>query len=476
MTLAVSLAWTKVSAGAESTPGLTPRAMPGVVRLGLPAPAPPGVALAAYLGAGWIDPVGEPPVSGLRLPAGLAFAYAPLPALDFGFDVSGRADFLSTPEQNAVGEPRLSGRALFLSRGPVRLGVEADVRFVGVAAPSIDWAATSPSLSLLAAWVPRAETWIGGTAGFHLDRSAQAVDDPAAVSAADRITLGASSAPAVELGLGVSHRLIGAPVELLGELSAQLLVGSAAPPLEQSPLRLTAGARYHPMSELALMAALDLGLSARPGSLSGDTLVPIEPRLAAQLAVTWSFGSKEDAPPAPAAAPPPPPPAAPAAPQSTLRGRVVDEAGQGLADFEVTLELEQGPRSVRTFADGRFEFTNVPDEIEVRVHASGAGFDPAGAAVGPGRDRQVELVLYATVPAGQVRGTVVDLKGHPVLATITIDPGNSIVEVGPDGTFNIELKPGEYRLRAEHPDFAPQGRVIVVVERGVVILHIALSP
>lgn len=477
VTFLLSFAWSGVSHSAETAPGLTPRAMPGVLRLGLPAPAPEGAA-AAHLGVGWIEPTGQPPVGATRLLGGVAFAYAPLPQLDFGLDVSGRADFLSTPEENAVGEPRLTARGIFLSRGPVRLGVEADVRFVGVSAPSIDWRATSPSIALLAAWTPTERTWIGGSGGFHADRSAQAIEDPGPISGADRITLGASSAPAVELGLGISHRLTTVPLELLGELTADLLVGSSAPPVGQSPLRLSAGARYQALPQLALLAALDVGLSARPASLGGDTLMPIEPRLAGQLAISYSFSRKAAPPPPPAAepAPPPPPAAAPAPPQSSLRGRVVDEAGQGLADLEVTLELPGGARSVRTFADGHFEFPEVPDEAEARVLAAGAGFDPAEATLAPGRERQIELVLYAAVPAGQVRGTVVDLKGNPVRATITVDPGNSVLEVNPDGSFSLELKPGEYRLRAEHPDFAPQGRVIVVVERGVVILHIALSP
>jgi len=159
-----------------------------------------------------------------------------------------------------------------------------------------------------------------------------------------------------------------------------------------------------------------------------------------------------------------------------MKGRVVDEAGQGLPDVEVQLELPERTETTRTLADGSFSFEGILDEVEVRVRASASGYDPAQAVVAPGPAREVELLLYSAVPAGQVRGTVVDLKGRPVAAKITIDPGNQVLEVRPDGTFNIELVPGEYKLRAEHPDFAPQGRVIVVVERGVVILHIALSP
>jgi hypothetical protein len=479
LTALAAMAWGLPAEASENDPGLSPRALPGVVEVGLPAPAPHGFSLGASFGAGWIDPIGAPPVEAARLGGSIAAAYSPLPALAFGLDFSGHADWLSTPEENATSEPRLTLRALVLPSGPVRLGLEGDVRFVGTTAPSIDWAATSPSLSALVACTPAPGTWLGGTLGFHLDRSAEAVPDPSAVSPADRITLGASSAPAVRVGLGVTHELEAAKIVLLGEVSADLLVFDSAPPLEQSPMRLSAGARYQLSPGLSLLAIASAGLSARPGTLAGDTLQPIEPRLGGQLALTWTIQPEEHEPApaavAPAAAPPPPPPP-PAPARSPVRGRVVDEAGQGLPDVEVTLELSTETLSIRTAADGSFEFPEIEDGAAGRVRASASGYDPAVADLPPARDRQKELVLYSAVPAGQVRGTIVDLQGRPVAAKITIDPGNQVLEVPPDGTFNIELKPGEYRLRAEHPDFSPQGRVIVVVERGVVILHIALTP
>lgn len=463
----------------EPALGLTARALPGIVNLGLPAPAPRGFSLGASAGGGWIEPIGQPPVGAGRLTGSLAAAYSPLPALAFGFDLSGRTDFLSTPETNASAEPRLTARAVVVPQGPVRLGFEADVRFVGVAAPSINWAATSPSLSALVGWAAKPGTWVGATVGFHLDRSAEAVPDPSVVSTADRITLGASSWPALRAGLGVSHRLDVAPLDLLAEVSADFLVFDSPPPLGQSPMRLSVGARYHLSPGLALLAAAQVGLSARPPTLSGDTLIPIEPRLGGQLAISWTIQpAKKETPPTkveePVATPPPPPPP-PVAPASPVRGRVVDEAGQGLPDVEVTLEIAGAARASRTAADGTFEFLGVDDDARVVARASAPGYDPEAAELVPGRERQVELVLRPAVPAGQVRGTIVDMAGHPVAAKITIDPGGLVLEVPADGTFNIELTPGEYRLRAEHPDFAPQGRVIVVVERGVVILNIALT-
>jgi len=394
------LAWSCPSA-AETGPGLTPRALPGVVRLGLPAPAPRGFALGASFGGGWIDPIGTPPVEAARLQGSVAAAYSPLPALTFGLDFSGHTDFLSTPEQNATSEPRLTFRALLLPTGPVRLGLEADVRFVGAAAPSIDWKATSPSWSALIGCAPAPGSWLGATVGFHLDRSAAAVPDPSAVSPADRITLGASSSPAVRVGVGGTHRVGSTPFVLLGEFTADLLVLDSAPPLGQSPMRLTAGARYQLTPGLSLLASADAEFSSRPSSLTGDTLLPIQPRLGGLLAITWTLQPEKHAPPAKAAAPAapaatPPPAAAPppAAPTSSVRGRVVDEAGHGLPDAEVTLDVLGKTLSVRTLADGTFEFPEVADAAAVRAQVSASGFDAAQANLEPARDRKVELVVH----------------------------------------------------------------------------------
>jgi len=74
-----------------------------------------------------------------------------------------------------------------------------------------------------------------------------------------------------------------------------------------------------------------------------------------------------------------------------------------------------------------------------------------------------------------VKGEVRDLKGNPLAAKIIITPGDKVIEVAKDGMFELELAPGRYTLRFEHPDLAPQKRVISVQDRGVVILNIALS-
>ncbi len=99
---------------------------------------------------------------------------------------------------------------------------------------------------------------------------------------------------------------------------------------------------------------------------------------------------------------------------------------------------------------------------------------------GEQQPRTAEIVLRPAVPAGQVRGRVLDLQGTPVNAQITVasetgSPAVSqVIVAASDGSFELDLVPGRYVVRFEHAAFAPQRRSIVVKDKGVVILNIAL--
>jgi hypothetical protein len=152
-----------------------------------------------------------------------------------------------------------------------------------------------------------------------------------------------------------------------------------------------------------------------------------------------------------------------------------------MSDVEVVLHQEgQPPRSERTFPDGHFEFRDVPLGA-VSLGVAEPGFDRVKVEFGPEQPRTSEIVLRPAVPAGQVRGKVLDLQGMPVVAQVKVNgdggsrPGSEqVVVVAPDGSFELDLTPGRYLVRFEHADFAPQRRSIVVKDKGVVILNIAL--
>jgi hypothetical protein len=230
------------------------------------------------------------------------------------------------------------------------------------------------------------------------------------------------------------------------------------------------------------MLSADVSFSARP-DLDDDALVPTDPRFGGFLTVTWRPGAKapvkveveeKEEPPEekPEEKDLPPP-----IPTSPVQGTVIDEGGRPLADVEVVLKREGAPDVVeRSYADGRFEFKDVP-EGPVEVIIKTPGYDEIKFQFGEDEKREKEVILYPSLPAGQVKGEVRDLKGNPLPETkITISPGDKVVDVSEEGTFSLELAPGRYTVRFDHPDLSAQKRVIRVQDRGVVILNIALSP
>lgn len=491
-----------ISSGAQAqTVGPAQRALPAVVRVGVPVPAVAPVTMAAAAGYGHWDRAG-PAGSGRRLHSALAVAVSPLDALTVGADVRAWWDvFPREDESNGYGEPRLSARYVGRWTSALWVGAEADVRWIGGQAPSIELAATSPSMRALAAVEAAPQTWFAANLGFHLDRSAEAITRRSALTLADRRTLNASDANALPWGVGMSHRLSAAS-ELLLELSGEAGIGSRASSFAQSPARISAGVRHRLSEQLALLTVFESSLSRRPRQSRDSHLLPMDPKLSALAALTWSYGSTGassvprrqqptpepvepvtplDPPPTDHAPEPEPEPVDPpptldptAAAQEPLVGTVVDEGGHPLADVEVRLELGGQVSLERTDADGAFRFAGVA-EGPAHLTVETPGFDPANAELDLEQSRSVEIVLRPAVPAGQVRGRVLNLAGKPVAATITVTPGNHTVSAHPDGSFEVELVPGKYVIQFQHASYSTQQRRVDIAERGVVIVNIALT-
>lgn len=460
------------------------RALPGFVRVGLARGQDQVLALRVASGYGFIEAFGGVGTSTQRLSGDLAIAYSPLPRLSLALDFSGRLDVFpgSQDGANMYGEPRLTARGVVWENGRYALALQADARFIGGAAPDIDFSATSPTfVALLSSEIAR-ETEVGLELGVHFDRSSVAVEDPSLLSAADRITLGASSSPAVRIGAAGRHSFPGLRTVWLAELWADLLVLDGAPPILESPITLSVGARHSLSRLLALQTHLDFGLSARPSDFSSGQLQPIGSRVGLVVALIMTPGRKEPkAAPAPVAAPPPPPPrAAVPAPKVEVasvevRGRVVDESGQGVPDVEIVGRTDQGPLSpVRTEADGGFLLTDLAADAILSLEVRATGFDVEKRTLDLTTERSLEITVYQSLPRGVVRGTVRDVLGSGLAAQIRIEPGSQVIDVAPDGVFQVELPPGAYRLAFESPGFRREERSVTVAENGVVILNIGL--
>jgi hypothetical protein len=472
----------------------TNRALPGLIHVGLPVAPAHSVAVGVGGSVGVLDQAQNSEL-GSRLGGNLAASFSPGAHWSVGLDFSGYRDRYGA-ETNGYGEPRLTGRYVDELSVDHHWGLQIDARLVGAEVPSIDFSATSPSLRGLYGFHAGEDVWVGAELGFHLNRTAAALPNVAVLSANDRRSLGASTWNGLPWGMGAGYRLL-ETTSLLGEVGGEWLVGGESPGFGASPIRVSLGLQQWFGSSFLATAGADVAVSGR-AELARDQISVEEPRVLGFVGLTWVLANPEPPPPPPAIEPAPKPavvetpkpaPAVIAAPPapivSPVSGTIVDEGGRPLADVAIVLEQEGQPaRTERTFADGHYDFAAVP-EGTVTLKVVESGFDDVTVNLEKDGPRNSEIVMRPAVPAGQVRGKVLDLQGNPVAAQVTITteatksstqqaaaPQTSVVAA--DGSFELDLAPGRYVVRFEHADFAPQRRNIVVKDKGVVILNIAL--
>ena len=214
-------------------------------------------------------------------------------------------------------------------------------------------------------------------AGAQLDRTRYAVKRPSELSANDRIAAGLSSSNAVLLGVMASRPFAGWMVS--GEWSWDVAVGSSAPSVLVSPMRVEVGVQRTLLSGFFAGALLGASPSTRPRA---NELARIEPRVWAMLTLGFAFDGRERVTPKPAAAPttpkvaapvaaPPPEPMpepGPSLPAGQIRGRVRSLRGKALrAQIEV-LPLGQ---KMESDATGAFVIDVPPGRYNVVVRAEG---------------------------------------------------------------------------------------------------------
>jgi hypothetical protein len=156
---------------------------------------------------------------------------------------------------------------------------------------------------------------------------------------------------------------------------------------------------------------------------------------------------------------------------------VVDEGGRPLADVEVFLvQVDEPPIRTFTDAEGRFTFEGILVG-ESQVTAKSPGYDALSKSLVVLAEEQSKLdfTLYESVPAGQVRGRVLDMAGAALPAQVTIEPGGLVVPVDAAGGFSLDLAPGKYTVRFVLDGYSTQVRVVRVQDKGVVVLSIALE-
>jgi hypothetical protein len=237
-------------------------------------------------------------------------------------------------------------------------------------------------------------------------------------------------------------------------------------------MRISAGVRWFPLAGLHLQLLAGVSPSARPDVSASGPLFPIEPRFWLGTGIGMYFPGSTPAP-ARSVAPPKPAPAAPPA-LARVRGRVVDAAGRAPLPG-ATLELAGRP-PVTTDAQGGFALDDLPPgELQLRARATGFNEVETRAMLVAGATAQLEIALARELPEGQISGTVRSFDGKPIAARIRVDPLGKTIEPNADGTFEIEVAPGEYTVVVSAPGYRSQQRPALVEHNGVTVIIVELS-
>ena len=460
----LAILWVSLSA-VRADDGLARQALPGADRVLTPVTDAAPAALAVSGGYGITESQsGEGPHH--RLSGTAAASFAPLKQLALSLALDGRHDLHPGGDSSTLGSPQLNAVAgAPIARG-VRLGGLLQWTVPGRNAPSIDFGASVFQAAALASWEILSDLSLAGLLGFRIDASAHAAPDVTRLSPADRMSLGLSDFHALPFGLALFRRLD--RVELAGELSGEILVGSGAPALFRSPLRAAAIGRWLLLPGLDGEVLFELGLSDRPNYARTRPLIPIEPRASLSIGLRY-------APPPPTAAAPAARPAPPAAPPSThLFGHTLDADGEPLSGVMLALQFSDEARYAESGADGGYEFSALP-RGQARLSAQAAGLDPVNLDVElNATEQELSLQLKRSVVAAQLRGLVRSFSGAPLSASVRVLPSGRTATADKDGRFVLELPAGEYQVEIECSGYLTQRRKISVQEDGVTLLNVEL--
>ena len=425
----------------------------------------------------------------------LAIAYAPLPFLTLALSLDGRYDKhygLTKQDDGYVGDPHLLVR-VSKPFGNVKLGAQLDLWVPGKDAPSIAGSAISVDLRALAT-LQAGPGELSFDAGFRLDNSAKSIESPELLSVQDQVSLGVSKFNAfvagAHLALPFGKVFVGLEASLDYFFGTQDFADGTQRSSPGAIIRVAGEVGYHLSDQWALLVYVE-GAKV-PGMLANDvmnddiTLLPYEPTITGGLALSGRFGgarkhgtiTRNEHPVEVAVIE-----------YAEVSGSVVDTAGKPVVGAKVTIKLKNNTGTGATDDKGEFLVSKLPigktlegttalDDTAASVEVSVDGLKPGSATLtlAKGANAVPKLTLEPVLPPGQLRGVVRSLSsGKPILnATIKVEPIGKTVTTGADGTFTIDLPPGEYTVKVKAPGLAEQSLPVKIEENGVAIKNIDL--
>ncbi len=449
----------------------------------------------------------------------LAVAFGATANISVGLTLDGRYDrhwgISPAPadgyDDGYVGDPKLLIRAA-TSTGSVAFGGQLGIWVPGKDAPSVAASAISIDARALVS-LPAGPGLLSFSGGFRLDNSAKSVDEPERLSLQDRVSLGVSDYHALMLAAQLRIPAGKAWVAVEGSLDAFVIGG---PPEVDDPTTevkraelprgtltfrggLTAG--FHiseTLSAFVFMEAAKVpGVNLAQVMDNNIALIPYEPIFTGGLGIAMRFGgpqkvksmftekdcSKRN---------PPDCPAVKVAITTEIKGTVVDSGGKPVVGAKVLLTLKNSQvEPVVTDETGTYVFKGVRigdtmegkeaiDETAAEVSVSAGGLKPGKATVPQlvkDGNTVAAITLDPELPPGELRGGVRALKGGKPIqgATITIEPGSLKTESQADGSFQINLAPGSYKIKVSAPGKTTQELDVTIETNGVAIKNIDLQ-
>jgi hypothetical protein len=446
-------------------------------------------ALVARIAAGYgiTERLSRVPAAMHGLLAGLQLGVSPLPWLGVAVRADGRLEFHGDDGMGShvsgFGDPRLDVRAGYALGEAWWLGGQLTTWFPGASAPSWVPGATSLDGSVLLAYQTLGGRYtLLASAGARWDNSAHAAPDRERLRPGDRIALGVSDSNAVLAAIGGTMRAT-ERVDVFAQFSAAALVGSQAPQLGESPLRLAAGARYAVTRSLQADVTSYVSLSARPSTRTSAPFVPIEPRVAILLGIAYTLPLFRPAPAEAAPAKPQPTPAPPLSappPTAAVSGAVADDHGEPLPDTRIVLRTDDGQRlETMTDAHGGYRFADVPlGHVELESHAVGFATQTWALDVAPELQPEAPRKLVPTLHAGTLRGLIRSFDGSPLRATLTVRGARGklvqTLQSAADGSVELELSAGRYSISIEAPGHHTTTQSVQISGNGVTVLNVDL--